>query len=515
MPKWSGTHARTALLAALLAATAACDDDPSGPDFLNAPANVSASVDGTSVQLSWAAVPGAESYTVQRQAYGGAGDFATVAANLTQTQYADPAVEARGTYLYRVLANAGSVQSEASMARAVRVCPQGVLCGTVPPGDSLVLAAGTYRMQGALVVDSGAVLRIAPGTTILGDTAVRPTYLLVRQGGQIFAEGTAQQPIVFTSARAPGTRQRGDWGGIVIAGRSTCNFPAPCQVEGANARYGGSVLNDNSGVLRYVRVEFAGFEVTPGNELNALTLAGVGSGTTVEYVQVHHGSDDGIEWFGGTVDVKYALATGNDDDSFDYSSGWAGRGQFWIVQQAENAGDKGFEVDGNETNFAATPLTDPRIYNVTLIGRGTSASSGNDAIQLRRGVRGGILNAIALGWGGSVLDVDDPATADHCTGGRTLIDNVLWFQTTGGFADNDADDFEAACAGSEIRNAAPLLVDATSRTAPDFRPAAGSPALTGAAAVPSEPFFTPVSYRGAVAPTGTPWYQGWTTFAGS
>jgi hypothetical protein len=388
------------------------------------------------------------------------------------------------------------------------------LSGTIAAGQTRQLSADSvYLMRGTVVVDSGAVLRIPAGTTILGDATVRPTFLLVRQGGQIFAEGTAEKPIVFTSSRPAGQRNPGDWGGIVITGRSTCNFPAPCQVEGANARFGGDRLDDNSGILRYVRIEFAGFEVSPGNELNALTLAGVGSGTRIDHIQVHRGSDDGIEWFGGTVNVKHALATGNEDDSFDYSAGWAGNGQFWIVQQAENSGDKAFEVDGNESNFTATPLTDPQVFNVTLVGRGTGASSSNDAIQLRRGVRGDVMNAIVLNWGGAVLDVDDQATADHCVNENKIINHVIWFNTTGGFADDDADASESVCAGANVRNVDPQLAAAANRAAPNFQPAAGSPALTGAAPVPSNAFFSQVNYLGAVAPTGTPWYQGWTTFA--
>jgi hypothetical protein len=331
------------------------------------------------------------------------------------------------------------------------------------------------------------------------------------------AEGTAQAPIVFTSSRPAAQRARGDWGGLVINGRSLCNFPAPCQGEGDAGSYGGNILNDNSGVLTYVRIEFAGLEISQDNELNGLTLNGVGSGTTIHHVQVHYGDDDGIEWFGGTVNVKYALVTGAEDDSFDFSSGWQGMGQFWIAQQDPAAGDRGFEVDGNEDDFTATPLTAPTIYNVTLVGKGPSGTAGvsPDGMHLRRGYAGKIFNAIVMGFDDGV-DVDDAQTVGHCQSGAMVLANSIFHQV-GELYDSDADTAEDTCAAQAswagIRTADPGLVAPYNRTAPDFRPAAGSAATTGFAMPPANGFFDAVGFVGAVGPGATPWYTGWTTTA--
>ncbi len=388
-----------------------------------------------------------------------------------------------------------------------------VLSGTIEAGETVHLVAdSTYILRGSVTVDSGAVLRIDPGTTILGDAEVTPTALLVRVGGKIFAEGTAEAPIVFTSSRPEGQRTRGDWAGILIAGDSYCNFEAPCQSEGISTLYGGEDVDDNSGVLSYVRIEFAGYEVSPGNEMNALTLLGAGSGTQIDHIQVHYGSDDGIELFGGTVDIKYAIATGIDDDAFDYSSGWQGRGQFWIAQQAENAGDKGFEVDGNENDFTSTPLTSANVWNVTLVGRGQGSS---DGILLRRGYAGSVRNAVVMNFAsGAALDLDDEATVAQGCADAAMLDDVIAFGNAELF-DADEDLYEAECAGDSIREIDPELADPLDRMDPDFRPVDGSPALTGAASPPSDGFFDAVDFLGGVSPTGTAWYDAWITTATS
>jgi hypothetical protein len=360
-------------------------------------------------------------------------------------------------------------------------------------------------------------LRIPAGTLLLGSTAVQPTALIVRTGGRIFADGTPDAPVVFTSANPPGRRARGDWGGVVINGRSLCNGPAgQCVGEGNSGPYGGTVLDDNSGRLAYVRIEFAGFEVSFGNELNALTLNGVGSGTEIHHVQAHYGSDDGIELFGGTVDLKYAIVTGASDDSFDYSTGWQGRGQFWIAQQDPNDADNGFEVDNNEDNFSATPLTRPTIYNVTLVGKapGTGLAGESTAgLLLRRGTGGFLFNAIVLGFE-TGLDIDNTETYDRCASGDLVVSNSIFFDH-GAFVSPDADN-ETACTGRPtwiLRVENPGLVDPYNRLNPDFRPAPGSAALAGFATPPNDGFFEAVDYVGAVSPTGTPWYQGWITLA--
>lgn len=390
---------------------------------------------------------------------------------------------------------------------------EAVLAGTIT--DARTLNSDTvYTITGIVVVDDGASLTIPAGTTVLGSTTVQPSALIVRQGGQLFSLGTAEAPVIFTSANEEGSRKRGDWGGVVINGRSQCNFPAgQCVGEGASGPYGGDVLDDNSGTITFTRIEFAGYEVSFGNELNALTLNGVGSGTTIHHVQVHYGSDDGVELFGGTVDLKYILATGISDDSFDYSTGWSGRGQFWIAQQDPDDGDNGFEVDGNEDDYNATPLTDPLIYNVTLVGKGLDGVGGTDGesvdgLRLRRGTGGDIFNAIVVGFGKSGIDIDNEETV-----GRLSVQNSIIARNAVDVG-TDSDGFQDLIYTEEWNNVIgvdPEMVSPFNRDSPDFRT---SQVLAGATP-PNDGFFdVNATFIGAVDPSQTTqWFEGWTTFS--
>lgn len=490
-------------MCALMGLTA-CDDEGTTP--LRAPAQPEAQSVGTAIELSWTAVSGADSYTVERDTEGDAAGYAALATGLTATIYRDEAVVEGTGYRYRVIAVRGSEQAPSAEVVITAGRPRIVLTGAIT-GTRELSADTLYLLQGIVTVEDGGELRIDAGTEIRGDVNANPSALVVKVGGRILAEGTREAPIVFTSSAPVGERTTGDWGGVLIAGDSYCNFALPCRSEGVEVLYGGDDVDDDSGVLRYVRIEFAGFEASPGNELNGLSLFGVGNGTTIEYVQVHRGSDDGIELFGGTVNIKRAIVTGADDDSFDYSTGWQGKGQFWIVQQYPGIGDKAFEVDGNESVFTATPLTDPQVYNVTLVGPG---EGGSDAILLRKGAKGEIRNLIVTNFmNGAMLDVDNAETAAHCT--ESPLVNTVIAHRVAELLDGDADTFEAACVGSSVREADPMLTDPTNYATPNFVPRAGSPALTGAAAVPTDGFFEAVDYLGAVAPSGTPWYEGWIT----
>ena len=385
------------------------------------------------------------------------------------------------------------------------------LSGTIS-GVRTLHADSVYILSGIVTVEDGGELRVPAGTLIQGNAAVQPSALIVRTGGRLFSEGAADAPVVFTSSSPEGERVAGDWGGVVINGRSLCNFPAGgCVGEGSSGSYGGTELNDNSGVIAYTRIEFAGYEVSFGNELNALTLNGVGAGTTIHHVQTNVGLDDGIEFFGGTVDLKYAIVTNASDDSFDYSTGWQGRGQFWIVQQDPNDADNGFEVDGNENDYTATPLTNPTIYNVTLVGGGSDAADGADGLRLRRGTAGMIANTAVIGFPGDGLDVDNDETFAQ---GLEIRSTIL---------SANADTYEAAdeetffmTPGWNNRvEADAMLADAFDRTAPDFTPVDGSPLLTGAMTPPDDGFFTVTDYIGAAPTSGDDhrWWMGWTSFA--
>jgi hypothetical protein len=380
-----------------------------------------------------------------------------------------------------------------------------------------------YVITGIVSIDDGASLTIPAGTTLVGSTSVVPSAILVRQGGQIFSNGTAAEPVVFTSGRPVGSRERGDWGGIVINGRSICNFltqaspQSECVSEGVSGEFGANppVLDDDSGVMTYTRIEFAGYEASFGNELNGLTLNAVGSGTELHHIQTHFGLDDGFEWFGGTVNLKYALATGIADDSFDYSTGWQGYGQFWIAQQDPNdpEADQGFEVDGNENDSDATPYTDPLIYNVTLVGGGAGAGNSDVGMLFRLGTAGEVRNAIVMGFQDAGVDIDNVETV-----GRVSLQNsIIGLNASDASGDSDGIDDAAIIADAAWNNQIgvdPMLTAPYNLTTPDFRPAAGSPALAGYAAAPADPFFSAVDYIGAADPDeATPWYTGWTTTA--
>jgi len=387
-----------------------------------------------------------------------------------------------------------------------------ILSGNIEAGETLTLDSSIeYLIQGVVRVEDGGTLIIPAGTVLKGDVSVQPTALLVLQGGRIEAVGTASDPIVFTSSAPVGSRQRGDWGGVVLNGRSICNFPADdCIGEGNSGQYGGNVLDDDSGILRYVRIEYVGFEVSFGNELNGLTLSGVGSDTQIDHIQAHYGLDDGIEFFGGTVDLKYALVTGASDDSFDYSTGWQGRGQFWIAQQDPFDADNGWEIDGNEEDFDATPFTDPLIYNVTLIGKGDSGAAGESTagVLFRRGTAGDVFNMVIMGFEVGI-DIDNAETA-----GRVTLQNSMLFDNATTFdGDDDGIDESAivqTVAWNNVIGTDPGLTDPYNLASPDFRPAPGSAALSGFATPPSDGFFSAVDFIGGMDPDDD-WTVGWTT----
>jgi hypothetical protein len=509
--------ARSVLALGLAFGVTACDEeDPFAP--IDAPVVTVVYDQGANVvNVSWNAIPAAGSYDVRRSANGAS--LTAVASGLTTTSYQDADVDVGGSYTYVVVA-VGEDDTESS--DPVQVTTGTTLSGTLTADRSLS-ADTVYFLTGVVTVEDGATLTIEPGTLILGNAAVQPTALIIKQGGMIDARGTADAPIVFTSSRPAGSRNRGDWGGVVINGFAQCNFPDQddCIAEGFAAAYGGTVNDDNSGTMRYVRIEFAGYEVSLGNELNLLTMNGVGSGTTLEYIQVHQGLDDGFEWFGGTVDLKYGLVTGASDDSFDYSTGWQGRGQFWIALQDPNDADNGFEVDNNDPDTNATPRTDPLIYNVTLVGKGPAGGTAGESthgLLLRLGTAGEIYNAIVMGFGTAGLDIDSDDTEAQCVDDELVVANSIFFENAE-YLDPDGDTHEATCAAqagwTTLLTSDPELGDPYNWDAPNLQPAAGSPAADpGNAATPPATWFTAADYIGAVDPeaTGTLWYEGWTTF---
>jgi hypothetical protein len=372
-----------------------------------------------------------------------------------------------------------------------------------------------WVLRGTVFIQEPARLVIQPGTRIVGETATRGT-LVIDRGAQIVADGTREQPIVFTSDQPVGQRGRGDWGGLIINGRAPVNLPGGVGLgEGDTGAYGGTDPDDNSGILRYVRVEFAGIEFSPDNELNGIAFQGVGRGTVVENIQVHFNKDDGIEMFGGTVDIKRAVLTNIGDDSIDWTFGWSGRLQFAVAQQRGDDADRGIEADNNGNNNDLLPRSNPTIYNVTLVGdpdldQGRESTNG---MTLREGTAGTLRNVIVTGFKSSGVAVSTASTQNQVQSGALSLRNAILFGN--GTNVNSSARALVDRAGGTVVQANPLLVDPFNHAAPVFRPLPGSPALSlGPAIPPNDGFFEIALFLGALdVDPDKDWTLGWTTYA--
>lgn len=278
------------------------------------------------------------------------------------------------------------------------------------------------------------VLTIQPGTLIIGDRETKGT-LVIQRGSRIIADGTAQNPIIMTSERAPGQREPGDWGGLVICGRARNNNPGGvAELEGGYAAFhGGTDDNDNSGIVRYVRIEFAGIPINPNQEVNSLTMGSVGRGTRIEYVMCSYGLDDAFEWFGGSVDGKYLIAYRGLDDDLDVDNGFSGRVQYALsirgASLADQSGSNGFEVDNDGTGSAATPFTSAVFSNVTVIGpkkdRDTPISlQFQSAAQLRRNCKIQIHNSFLTAYPNGIF-VDGNSTVQNAANNELVLRNNI------------------------------------------------------------------------------------------
>ncbi|MBQ4819724.1 multidrug transporter [Aquimarina sp. MMG016] len=311
--------------------------------------------------------------------------------------------------------------------------------------DITLTSDEVYELRGGVSVIAGVTLTIEAGTRIIaGDVGGVFSYLAIEQGATIMAEGTANQPIVFTSNKS--TPNAGDWGGLLIAGNAPINRGTTATTEVANLTYGGTDAADNSGILRYVRLEYTGGKINDNAEYNGLSLYGVGSGTTIEYIQAFNGNDDGIEFFGGTVNLKYAVVTGAGDDSFDWTDGWVGNGQFWIAQQTSAAGDKGIEADNFSDNPGATPFSNPTLSNITLIGA-EDGDGENKGIEFRAGTKVSLYNTIIKAFPGRGIEIDDDQTLVNLNNNEVIVRNSIIDNTNsfdldhGGVATVDLADF--------------------------------------------------------------------------
>jgi len=302
-------------------------------------------------------------------------------------------------------------------------------------GTRNLMKDSTYILQGQINVSG--VINIAAGTVIKGDKLTKGCLIVV-PGGKINAIGTATSPIVFTSALAPGLRSAGDWGGLVIVGKAPVN-QTTAVVEGLTREvaYGNSAIAtrdaaDNSGTLKYVRIEFAGISLQPDKEINGLTMCAVGSGTTIEHIQVSYCGDDSFEWFGGNVNAKYLIAYLGLDDEFDTDYGFSGKVQFALGVRNPRVGDvstsNGFESDNDGSGSAGTPQTAPVFSNVTLIGPWKTATDGNVSalfgagMHIRRNSSLSVYNSVFAGWNTGLL-LDGTTTFANATASTLAIQN--------------------------------------------------------------------------------------------
>jgi hypothetical protein len=287
-----------------------------------------------------------------------------------------------------------------------------------------------WTLKGYVYVTDGAKLIIQPGTTIVSDVAEKGA-LCIERGSQIIAEGTPTKPIVFTSGRPEGQRTPGDWGGIVILGRAKTNRSSEPTIEGGIGRpYGGTNDSDNSGVMRYVRIEYAGIAALPNSEINALTLGGVGNGTILENIQTIYANDDAFEFFGGNVNGKNLYAFATADDDFDFDFGYTGTITNGVAKrdpQFVDSGDagNGVECDNDGTGSAAQPYTHPKLFNMILIGPNvsTALSNHNLGLRFRRSTQFTMKNSVVWGWMKGGLSLESNETAQFVKDGVSVFEN--------------------------------------------------------------------------------------------
>ena len=278
--------------------------------------------------------------------------------------------------------------------------------GEVKAGEKVTLDPNqVYKLTGKVHVKEGGELIIPAGTKI-ESTGGTSAYITIEQGGKIFANGTATKPVVFTSPSG----QPGSWGGIVICGKAPINKGLTASAEVGNATYGGNVPNDNSGIMTYVRIEYSGAIYTGEKEFNGLSLFGVGNGTKIENISITNGSDDGIEFFGGTVNVSNIVSVGNEDDAFDWTEGWNGTAtNIFTKRRASGIGNRGIEGDNNGDNNDANPRSNPTIKNATFIGKNDVGES--DGFKLRVGTHAKIDNVVLSNWSTGINIEHDASVA--------------------------------------------------------------------------------------------------------
>lgn len=420
------------------------------------------------------------------------------------------------------------------------------------------LKKGTYTLKGWVYIANGATLTIEPGTIIKGDKATKAA-IIAERGGKLYAQGTATQPIIFTSGQPAGSRKPGDWGGIILCGKAT-NNQTEMQIEGGpRTKHGGNDDADCSGAIQYVRIEFAGYPFDTDKEINGLTFGSVGSGTQIDHVQVSYSNDDSYEWFGGSVNCKYLVAYRGWDDDLDTDNGFHGKVQFGLVIRDPKIADKsqsnGFESDNCADGSAVSPYTTCIFSNITFVGprmdptfqnttdyinggslfpnNGSGLGKFQAAIQIRRNSRLNCYNTLAIGYPiGLILDNEKGNSQNAATTGLLKLQNI-WFANMGvtgtdankcyndvlvtGYDsqsqpifDNTQKSFSSTFFTAQNGNK--VLSDCSSLVGINgYTPIANSQLLTAASFNGLDSWFTQVSYVGAFSANDT-WLNGWTEF---
>ena len=445
-----------ALLLSVITMFQACKDDTAQPVPVPSVTTTGtlAGIPGATVQLkaSINAPGGIKNVTVLKN--GAAFDSQTGTGQTALEYTKDYVVEnlpanAVVNFTVQVTDNSGQVSALTTIPVTVTAIPAKtvVVVKGVLEGNISWTADKIYKLEGFVRVGEEAVfgtvtktgtLTIAPGTLIVGDRASKGT-LVIQRGSKIIADGTAARPIIFTSERNPGEREPGDWGGLVICGKAINNRPntqAGRELEGGyGAFHGGTDNADNSGSLKYVRVEFAGIPVQPDREINSFTFGSVGVGTTLEYLQASNGLDDSFEWFGGNVNAKYLIAYKGLDDDFDVDHGFTGFVQYGIgirgATQADVSGSNGFEVDNDGDGSSNTPFTAGTFANMTVIGPKGDAATGissqfQNGMHLRRNNKIKIYNTVVTGYpSGIYIDGQRGDTRGNAAKGEIVLQNIV------------------------------------------------------------------------------------------
>ncbi|MGD2044638.1 MAG: fibronectin type III domain-containing protein [Gemmatimonadota bacterium] len=573
------------LCAALMIAAVgltACGDDSQTPSPPGAPSGITMTPNGTTITVTWTAGSGATSHRVTLSTPGET-DRTETTADAATTTVEFTGLTQGSTYAALVVAINGDGETAGAIKTAMidPAAPTYVDVTEDILSDKTWTSDKVWRITKPIFVgvDCGtdgadpdcvsATLTIEPGTTVVGQTnlsqGVRGAYLVISRGSKIIADATgadrpptAAEVIVFTSDKPKGQRARGDWGGLVINGRATTNAGVEAEGEGDSGFYGGDDDEDDSGIIRGVRIEFAGDRVTPTDELNGLAPQGVGSGTTVSYVQVHYNVDDGTEPFGGTVSMDHVVLTGIGDDTLDGTDGWRGWMQFVVGQQRGDEADNGMEISNDGQDSDASPKSTGVIANATMIGAGNQAgeiglaANGDRGVQFREASHHRVYNSIFRDFGDAGFCVENAGTVANAdnrlapsTDPQTTISfesNVLWNNAA---ADDDDLNFEGCDGYTTAENktffetagfnnilADPLLA-ATYNT---FGTQSAPPEIIASAAptgytafdltsltVDDVNLFDPTDgrtlvdtdYPGAVEPgtaLGDAWYNGWTVW---